>query len=112
VNIPVFSKPTKSLKEAELPSGAPVLHWIQPGVDANPFTSVYIEPSQFYPPPQPTEKLPATTLRGITQAYDQALRTAFATELPLADGPGQMFWLFGQRSQPLATRIEVYGLTN
>jgi len=83
-----FLKDYTVLKETESPSGAPVLRWIQPGVDASHFTSVYIEPSQFYPPPQPTEKLPATTLRGITQSYDQALRTAFATELPLADGPG------------------------
>jgi hypothetical protein len=83
-----FLKDYTVLKEAESPSGAPVLRWIQPGVDAKRFTSVYVEPSQFYPPPQPTEKLPATTLRGITQSYDQALRTAFATVLPLADGPG------------------------
>jgi hypothetical protein len=83
-----FLKDYKVLKKAESPSGAPVLRWIQPGVDANRFTSVYIEPSQFYPQPQPTEKLPANTLRGITQSYDQALKTAFATVLPLADAPG------------------------
>lgn len=83
-----FLKDYKVLKETESPSGAPVLRWIQPGVDVNRFTSVYVEPSQFYPQPQPTEKLPAATLRGITQSYDQALKTAFATVLPLADGPG------------------------
>lgn len=76
------------LKEDKSPSGAPVMRWVQPGVDVSRFTSVYIEPSQFYPTPQPTEKVPASTLAGITQHYDQALQTQFAKALPLASGPG------------------------
>lgn len=83
-----FLKDYSLLKEAKSPSGAEVMRWIEPGVNVNQFKSVYIEPSQLYPKPQPTEKLPANTLNGITQYYDQALKTAFAKELPLADGPG------------------------
>ncbi|MNN02095.1 hypothetical protein D3C81_1147390 [compost metagenome] len=83
-----FLKNYSVLKEDKSPSGAPVMRWIQPGVDASRFTSVYIEPSQFYPQPQPTEKIPASTLQGITQYYDQALQTQLSKALPLANGPG------------------------
>ncbi|MDF3935565.1 DUF3313 domain-containing protein [Pseudomonas citronellolis] len=83
-----FLKNYKVLKEEKSPSGAPVMRWIQPGVDVNRFSSVYIEPSQLYPQPQPTEKIPQSTLTGITNYYDQALKTQFAKVLPLASGPG------------------------
>lgn len=83
-----FLKNYNVLKEDKSPSGAPVMRWIQPGVDVNRFTSVYVEPSQLYPQPQPTEKIPQSTLQGITSYYDQALQTQFAKALPLASGPG------------------------
>ncbi|GBL57112.1 putative lipoprotein [Pseudomonas citronellolis] len=83
-----FLKNYSVLKEDKSPSGAPVMRWIQPGVDVNRFTSVYVEPSQLYPQPQPTEKIPQSTLQGITSYYDQALQTQFAKALPLASGPG------------------------
>lgn len=76
------------LKEDKSPSGAPVMRWIQPGIDVSQYTSVYIEPSQLYPRPQATDKIPESTLQGITQYYDQALKTQFAKALPLANGPG------------------------
>jgi len=84
-----FLKDYSSLEEAKSPSGAAVMRWIQPDVNVNRFTSVYIEPSQLYPQPQPTEKIPQSTLQGITQYYDQALKTQFSKALPLASGPGQ-----------------------
>ncbi|PWU28783.1 DUF3313 domain-containing protein [Pseudomonas sp. RW407] len=83
-----FLKNYSVLKEEKSPSGAPVMRWIQPGIDVNRFTSVYVEPSQLYPQPQPTEKIPQSTLSGITTYYDQALQTQFAKALPLASGPG------------------------
>jgi len=83
-----FLKDYSMLKEDKSPSGAPVMRWIKPGVDVNRYRSVYIEPSQFYPRPQPTEKIPGSTLQGITRYYDQALRTQFSKALPLANAPG------------------------
>ncbi len=83
-----FLKNYSLLKEEKSPSGAPVMRWIKPGIDANRYTSVYIEPSQLYPKPQPTEKIPQSTLTGITQYYDQALKSQFSKALPLANGPG------------------------
>jgi len=83
-----FLKDYKALKEEKSPSGAPVMRWIKPGVDVGSFTSVYVERSQLYPQPQPTEKIPEKTLQGITTYYDQVLQTQFAKTLPLANGPG------------------------
>ncbi|RFQ28175.1 DUF3313 domain-containing protein, partial [Pseudomonas sp. ATCC 13867] len=64
-----------------------VMRWIDPSVDVSRFSSVYVEPSQLYPQPQPTEKIPQSTLTGITSYYDQALKTQFAKALPLASAP-------------------------
>ncbi|WP_259755652.1 DUF3313 domain-containing protein [Pseudomonas sp. GCEP-101] len=83
-----FLKDYSVLKEEKSPSGAAVMRWIKPGIDVSQFTSVYVEPSQLYPQPQPTQKIPQSTLDGITKYYDQALQTQFAKALPLASGPG------------------------
>ncbi|CDF83628.1 putative lipoprotein [Pseudomonas knackmussii B13] len=83
-----FLKNYQVLKEEKSPSGAAVSRWIKPGIDVSQFTSVYVEPSQLYPQPQPTEKIPQSTLDGITKYYDQVLQTQFAKALPLASGPG------------------------
>ncbi|MFK8332907.1 DUF3313 domain-containing protein [Pseudomonas sp. BJa5] len=87
-----FLKDYSMLKEEKSPTGAPVMRWIKPGINTNGFTSVFIEPSQLYPRPQPTENVPASTLQGITQYYDQALKREFSTVLPLATsaGPGTL----------------------
>lgn len=76
------------LKEEKSPSGAAVMRWIDPKVEVSKFTSVYVEPSQLFPKPQPTAKIPQKTLNGITQYYDQTLKNAFSSALPLASGPG------------------------
>lgn len=83
-----FLKDYSKLKEDKSPSGAAVMRWIKPGIDVSQFSSVYVEPSQYYPKPQPTEKIPQQTLQGITQYYDQALKTQFSKALPLATSPG------------------------
>ncbi len=72
------------------PSGATVMvmRWVDPKLDINKFTSVYIEPTQLYPKPQPTVKIPQATLNGITRYYDQALKREIGKSLPLAAGPG------------------------
>lgn len=76
------------LQEGKSASGAPVLRWVDPSLDAAKYTSVYIEPSQLYPKPQATDKIPQATLQGITNYYDQALKSEFSKSLSLASGPG------------------------
>ncbi|MFJ4248326.1 Protein of unknown function [Pseudomonas helmanticensis] len=83
-----FLKDYSQLKEAKSPSGAEVMRWMDPKFDINKYTSVYIEPSQLYPKPQPTAKIPQQTLNGITSYYDQALKREIGKSLPLATGPG------------------------
>ena len=83
-----FLKDYSRLKEAKSPSGAEVMRWIDPKLNVNKYTSVYIEPSQLYPAPKPTEKIPQSTLYGITSYYDQALKRELSKSLPLASAPG------------------------
>lgn len=83
-----FLKDYSHLTEEKTPSGAPVMRWIDPKLDLSQYTSFYIEPSQLYPKPQATEKIPQSTLTGITNYYDQALKREFGKSLPLATAPG------------------------
>jgi hypothetical protein len=76
------------LKEEKSPSGAEVMRWVDPKIDLARYSSVYIEPTQLYPKPQPTVKIPAATLAGITSYYDQALKRESGKSLPLATSPG------------------------
>ncbi|MBA1380854.1 DUF3313 domain-containing protein [Pseudomonas brassicacearum] len=76
------------LKEEKSPSGAEVMRWVDPKIDLARYSSVYIEPTQLYPKPQPTVKIPAATLAGITSYYDQALKREAGKSLPLATSPG------------------------
>lgn len=83
-----FLKDYSQLREAQSPSGATVMRWIDPKLDMSKYTSVYVEPTQLYPKPQPTVKIPQATLNGITGYYDQALKREIGKSLPLAAGPG------------------------
>lgn len=83
-----FLKDYSQLKEAKSPSGVDVMRWVDPKLNINQYTSIYIEPTQFYPKPQPTVKIPQSTLSGITSYYDQALKREISKSLPLVSGPG------------------------
>lgn len=76
------------LKEEKSPSGAEVMRWVDPNIDLARYTSLYIEPTQLYPKPEPTARIPQATLNGITGYYDQALKREASKSLPLANGPG------------------------
>ncbi|MCO7611669.1 DUF3313 domain-containing protein [Pseudomonas chlororaphis] len=83
-----FLQDYSRLKEAKSPSGVEVMRWIDPKLDVSRYRAIYIEPTQFYPRPQATTKIPQSTLNAINQYYDQALRREAARSLPLAQGPG------------------------
>ena len=83
-----FLKDYSRLKEGKSPSGVEVMRWVDPKLNLNKYTSVYIEPTQLYPAPKPTEKIPQSTLNGITNYYDQALKRELGKSLPLASAPG------------------------
>ncbi|UHH27324.1 DUF3313 domain-containing protein [Pseudomonas veronii] len=76
------------LKPAKSPSGVEVLRWVDPKLDMSRYNAVYIEPTQFYPRPQASAKIPESTLRGINDYFNQALKREVGKSLPLAQGPG------------------------
>ena len=83
-----FLSDYSQLREAKSPSGAEVMRWVDPKLDLSRYTAVYIEPTQFYPKPQATTKIPDSTLNGINTYYNQALKRELEKSLPLANGPG------------------------
>ena len=83
-----FLKDYSRLQEAKSPSGDPVMRWIDPKVNVNQYSQVFIEPSQFYPKPQPTPVISAQTLQEITRYFNEALRREMGSVVPLAKGPG------------------------
>lgn len=83
-----FLKDYSQLKQEKSPSGADVMRWVDPQLNLGKYTSVYIEPSQFYPKPQATDKIPPSTLQGITSYYDKALKRELGKSLPIAASPG------------------------
>lgn len=83
-----FLSDYSQLKEAKSPSGAEVMRWVDSQLDLDRYTAVYIEPTQFYPKPQATAKIPESTLRGINDYFNQALKRELVKSLPLAEGPG------------------------
>lgn len=83
-----FLSDYSQLKEAKSPSGAEVMRWVDPKLDLSRYSAVYVEPTQFYPKPQSTAKIPDSTLRGINDYFNQALKRELAKSLPLANGPG------------------------
>ncbi|MBD9460083.1 DUF3313 domain-containing protein [Pseudomonas sp. PDM05] len=83
-----FLSDYSQLKEAKSPSGADVMRWVDPKLDLSRYHAVFIEPTQFYPKPQATAKIPDSTLNGINAYYNQALKRELEKSLPLAKAPG------------------------
>ena len=83
-----FLSDYSQLKEAKSPSGAEVMRWVDPSLDLSRYHAAFIEPTQFYPKPQATAKIPDSTLNGINSYYNQALKRELAKSLPIANAPG------------------------
>lgn len=83
-----FLSDYSQLKQAQSPSGAVVMRWVDPKLDLSRYNAAYIEPTQFYPKPHATAKIPESTLNGINAYYNQALKRELAKSLPLASAPG------------------------
>ncbi|MFI8643318.1 DUF3313 domain-containing protein [Pseudomonas iridis] len=76
------------LKEHKSPSGQDVLGWVSPALARGRYTQAYLAPSQFYPSVQPTDRIPLSTLSGVTEYYDAALRHELGKVLQLVSTPG------------------------
>ena len=76
------------LSERQSPSGQPLLAWVSPALARARYTQVYLAPSQFYPSAEPTERIPLSSLAGVTDYYDAALRLELGKVLHLVNQPG------------------------
>ena len=76
------------LKEHTSPSGHDVLGWVSPALARGRYTQAYLAPSQFFPSAEPTARIPLSTLAGVTDYYDAALRHELGKVLPLVSTPG------------------------
>jgi hypothetical protein len=83
-----FLRDYSALTERQSPSGQTVLSWVSPKLNVDRYTQVYIEPSQFYPAPQPTARIPQTTLSDITWYYDAALKQELGKVMTVVTTPG------------------------
>ena len=82
-----FLKDYSRLSEQQSPSGAKVARWVDPDLQIARYNQLFIEPSQFYPQPQPSARLSQDTLRDITRYYDSALRRELGKVMPITDSP-------------------------
>ncbi|WP_449432921.1 DUF3313 domain-containing protein [Pseudomonas putida] len=83
-----FLKDYSRLQPAQSASGAPVMRWVDPNLKVSQYSQVFIEPSQFYPKPQPTPVISAQTLQEITRYFNEAMRRELGSVLTLASAPG------------------------
>ncbi|MDP9690262.1 UNVERIFIED_ORG: hypothetical protein J2W82_003934 [Pseudomonas mohnii] len=83
-----FLNDYSALTEHQSPSGQPVLSWVNPKLELDRYTQVYIEPSQYYPQPKPSERLPQTTLGDTTWYYDAVLKFELGKVLTVVPTPG------------------------
>ncbi|CAI8990507.1 DUF3313 domain-containing protein [Pseudomonas serboccidentalis] len=76
------------LSEHKSPSGQTVLGWVSPALARGRYTQAYLAPSQFYPSTEPTQRIPLSTLSGVTEYYDAALRLELGKVMHLVSKPG------------------------
>lgn len=82
-----FLQDYSRLSEQRSPSGAKVARWIDPDLQIARYNQIFLEPSQFYPQPQPSARLSQETLQGITRYFDTALHRELSKVMPLTDSP-------------------------
>ncbi|MFK8328415.1 DUF3313 domain-containing protein [Pseudomonas sp. BJa5] len=83
-----FLRNYDQLNEYKTASGDAVLRWISPELHMERYTQVYIAPSQFYPVPQASTRIPESTLKAVTGYYDVALKRELGKVLTLVEQPG------------------------
>ncbi|MDD1017183.1 DUF3313 domain-containing protein [Pseudomonas rubra] len=83
-----FLRNYDQLSEHKTASGDSVLRWVSPSLRMERYSQVYIAPSQFYPKPEASKRIPASTLTAVTGYYDAALKRELGKVLNLVEEPG------------------------
>ncbi|WEJ69788.1 DUF3313 domain-containing protein [Pseudomonas sp. PSE14] len=91
------------LSEQVNASGAKVMSWVEPNLNLSRYTSVYIEPTQYFPKPAPTDKVSQQTLDQISAYYTQVLKREFGQVLPVVNQPA---------SDSLVVRAAITGVSS
>jgi len=75
----------KATKDAR---GDTVMRYVNPKLRSGDYKAVLLDPTQFYPEPQPTEQVDAATLASIRQYVDTNLRNKLGKKVTLVSQPG------------------------
>ncbi|MNJ55356.1 hypothetical protein D3C77_508410 [compost metagenome] len=86
--------------------GAKVMRWMDPQLDLSKYRTLYVQPSQFYPAPQPTERISRKTLQDITRYYDAALKRELDQSLTLVSAPGPDSLIFKPAITAISAKTE------
>lgn len=83
-----FLSDYSKLKPATSASGAPVLRWVASGVGLEQYSSVLVEPVQFYPRPQPSDQVSQKTLNQVSSYLQQAMQRELSSRFTVVRQPG------------------------
>lgn len=77
-----------ALKEVKDAAGDTVLRYVNPKLKPGAYKAVLLDPTQYYPAPNPSAQVSATTLTDISNYLDKGLREALGAKVVLAEQPG------------------------
>lgn len=75
------------MKPAKAASGEPVMRWVSPKLKRGVYDQIMMEPTVFYPDPEPSKKVPATTLKDVLNYFDGGLGRQLYTVMPVIKNP-------------------------
>lgn len=76
------------LKDAKDASGDKVKRYVSPKFKPGAYQAVIIDPTQYYPAPEPTEQVSAHTLIDISNYVDRGIHDALAAKMTVVSQPG------------------------
>ncbi|WP_248920311.1 DUF3313 domain-containing protein [Pseudomonas entomophila] len=76
------------LTRQQASSDQTVLSWVDPRWPRGRYIEVYLQPSQYYPAPTPSTRIPQATLSAISHYYDKTLRSELGKVMTVVDKPG------------------------
>lgn len=77
-----------ALSEVQDSAGDKVMRYVSPKLKPGVYHAVMLDPSQYYPSPQPTAQVSAGTLTDISNYLDNGLRQALGAKVAIAAQPG------------------------
>jgi len=76
------------LKEVKDAAGDKVLRYVNPELKPGAYQSILLDPTQYYPVPVPTARVPASTLTAVSNYVDKEMHDKLLSKLSIASEPG------------------------